>query len=57
MANTIAESFLEQERDEARRELNYAKTAIRNALQEISEGEIEGAISTLQQIVGREMKT
>ena len=44
---------LEQERDEARRSLTFATTAIRNALQELHDDDIEGAIETLEQIVGK----
>lgn len=54
MASTIVEAMLELERDAARREVTYARTAIRNALAELEEGEIEDAMQTLWQIVGRE---
>jgi hypothetical protein len=49
---SFRETFLEQERDEARRSLSFAKTAIRNALTELEDGDEAGAIETLQQIVG-----
>lgn len=57
MAYTIAEAMLEQQRDEARRDVTYARAAIRNALAELEEGEFEAAIETLQQIVGSDKES
>lgn len=54
MSNGLKEVMLEQERDEALRHLTYATTAIRNALEELAEGDVDGAIETLRQIVGSE---
>ncbi len=48
------EVMLELERDEALRALVYAKTAIRNAIAEIEEGDADSAIETLRQVVGYE---
>lgn len=50
--SSIRETFLERERDDARRALTYAHTAIRNALTELADGDEEAAIETLRQIVG-----
>lgn len=52
MAATMREAMLEQERDEARRELAYAHAAMRNALVELAESDTDGAAETLRQIVG-----
>jgi hypothetical protein len=49
---SMKEAFLEQERDEARREVVYAKTAMRNAIADLEDGDIDGAIETMRQIVG-----
>lgn len=44
---------LEAELNEAIRNFTYATTAMRNAIQEIMDGDYEDAIETLQQIVGK----
>lgn len=54
---TLAVPMITQERDDVVRELNYARTAIRNALTELEDGDVDGAIETLRQIVGREAMT
>ena len=50
--NTTNTIFLQQELDETNRLLTYCKTAMRNAITEMQEGDIDGAIESLQQIVG-----
>lgn len=57
MAATMREAMLEQERDEARRELAYAHTAMRNALADLAESDTDGAAETLRNIVGGEEAT
>lgn len=52
MASTIAEAMLQIQRDEARRDLTFAHTAMRNALAELADGDTDGAMETLRQIVG-----
>lgn len=52
MANTLREAMLEQELAEARQMLSYANTAIRNALTDIRDGDVDSAVETLEQIVG-----
>lgn len=49
---SVRETFLERERDEARRALSFAHTAMRNALTELEEGDTEAAMETLRQLVG-----
>ena len=46
--------FKQQELDEANRLLNYMRTAMRNAISEIKDGDEEAAIETLEQIVGKQ---
>lgn len=48
----LAEQFLKMELSEAQRELTYCKTAMRNAITDLEEGDTQAAIETLQQIVG-----
>lgn len=52
MASTMAEALLEQQRDEALRNLTYAHTAMHNALTELAAGDTDAAMETLRQIVG-----
>lgn len=54
MAETMREAMLERERDEARRELSYAHTAMRNALAELADDDTDTAAETLRSIVGGE---
>ena len=48
----LAEQFLKMELTEAQREITYCKTAMRNALVDLEDGDVQRAIETLQQIVG-----
>ena len=52
MADTIRESFLQQKVDELERELCYLRTAIRNAVAELEEDNIDGARETLLGLLG-----
>jgi ribosomal protein S20 len=47
MADTIKEAMLEQDLNTARLALTYAKTAIRNALTSIEDGDVEEAVNIL----------
>ena len=47
MADTIKEAMLEQDLNTAMLALTYAKTAIRNALTSIEDGDVEEAVNIL----------
>lgn len=47
MADTIKEAMLEQDLNTAKLALTYAKTAIRNALTSIEDGDVEEAVNIL----------
>lgn len=48
--------MLKIELDETRRHVVFARTAIRNAIDELENGNTDGAIETLRQIVGEEQE-
>jgi hypothetical protein len=52
-ATTIAEVMLKQQVDEVHRDLSYAHTAMRNALESLYESNADEAVEYLEQIVGR----
>jgi hypothetical protein len=51
MASTIAEAMLEEQVRKLEFEVTKLTTGMRNALTELQDGDVEGAIETLQQFV------
>jgi len=54
MRETMEQQLMQQDLDQARRQITYLCTGMRNALIDLQDGDMQGAIETLQQFVGED---